>query len=552
MILRRTKTGAAGASLKRRREEVLHLLSAYGLARGPRRLSHADERAGHRALSLRMALESLGPVFTAFGLYISTRVDLLTAAERRELASIKDQSPPMHPELVHELLGRELSAPPETVFQSFEVMPLASRLFSQAHRARLCDGRNVVVKLARHASHDGFMRDLELLPSLAPALTGSVRGDASFEVAVEDFRLSFVRKLDLSGEAEDFECMAADAEEFGLLYVPAVHGELCTKSLLVVERPVGECLRDLLARAEAARTEAPPVFQDERADAGDVARRLSVVWLRQALQGGLFPVEFSSDEIFVLPDKRIAFAGGLFASLPGETRSNLWRYLLATAFDDPDKAHSFISRELLRDGTTSESHDLRQRFRQAATFHAGEAFGDYGRGLAARLSSHWSLAGECALASRAGLTAFYRGIFEVAGLTRRLAPERDVLNEALQDVRLIAEIERFKGMLAPDCLGEHLGRYAAVGLSLPREMDEALTQAAVGDRRMQTHRQEPAGRRARRNSNAKVAALLLALASFMLLSNHPSISVLGAWAEETKSLIFLALGAMVLRAASRA
>ena len=89
----RVRDEAGRAAAKGRHEEVLRLLEAHGLPRGPRRVARVEEsreQERSRARRLRAALEALGPVFSSFGIYMATRVDLLPAEDRLELAAIEN------------------------------------------------------------------------------------------------------------------------------------------------------------------------------------------------------------------------------------------------------------------------------------------------------------------------------------------------------------------------------------------------------------------------------------------------------------------------------
>jgi ubiquinone biosynthesis protein len=547
MLKGRAQTRTApGVASSARRAEVAACLAAFGLSHGPRRLSRGpaprdgEEGQGRR---LRAALESLGPVFSSFGLYLATRVDLLPERDRRELAAIEDRAAALPAAAVAELITRELGRPPLEVFCAFEEAPFASCLLSQAHRAWLPGGHPVTVKLLRPGVRGCAARDVELLPLLKVALVGRVGSEQALEDASEDFRAALGRKCDLLAEARALDALARDAGDFGAsVRVAAPHAELCTRGLLTLERPNGPSLNDLLSPSRGGEG-------GEEFDRGQLARRLCAAWLRQAILGGLFPVELSAEDVSVLPGGRLVLAGGDFDTLPAESRTNLWGYLVAAARENPRLACSHLFKELGGDEGTDPEETWR-RFRQAAPFHVG-GWGD-GDGLAERLGAHWRLAGEFGYVSRGAVPSFYRGLLGTAGLARRLAPERDALAEAVQDVRLVAGMERLRSMVGPDGLGEQLGRYAALAVDFPQRLDEVLTLGAEGDARVRLRMPETEGRRGRDNSSTRVVVLLLVLAAFVLWAQHPAVRLGGAWADALRAFGFVALGALVLRAASRA
>ena len=64
-----------------------------------------------RAVRLREALETLGPIFVKFGQVLSTRRDLLPADLAEELAKLQDRVPPFDSELAVAEVERSLGKP---------------------------------------------------------------------------------------------------------------------------------------------------------------------------------------------------------------------------------------------------------------------------------------------------------------------------------------------------------------------------------------------------------------------------------------------------------
>ena len=141
------RKSVSGTDVEQRRREIEQCLAACDLVRLPHQWlqDEGPESEESTVCRLRLALEDLGRVFSAFGLYLSSRVDLLSAEDCLELAAIEDRTAAAPTATVRELLSRELGRSPDEVYAGFEVEPLESRLLFQTHRARLHDGRAVVV-----------------------------------------------------------------------------------------------------------------------------------------------------------------------------------------------------------------------------------------------------------------------------------------------------------------------------------------------------------------------------------------------------------------------
>jgi hypothetical protein len=116
---------------------------------------------------------------------------------------------------------------------------------------------------------------------------------------------------------------------------------------------------------------------------------------------------------------------------------------------------------------------------------------------------------------------------------------------------LIARMERFKEMLGEDRFGEEVNRYAALMLELPQRMDQALTLAARGSRQLDFSTWERIECQRRKNSSTAIVALLLMLTAFVLLAKQVTTALSADWADSIKTVVFVALGAFVLRVASR-
>ena len=540
-------------TLKRRQLEIRQCLAEHGLVRGPRRLSPDAAGEGSHCRRLSAALVSLGPVFSSFGIYLASRVDLLPARNCLELAVIPDRAEPTPIETVWELIRREIGCSPFEVYSAFEEEPFESRLMFQLHRAWLRNNDAVTVKVIRPEFEEQLALDEESLLLLKSALAGETWGDLPIESAISDFRRTLRRQINLLNEVEMMKTLANQVIDIGSLRVPIVHRKLCSPKVLTVERLTGSTLEDLLSPFDEA---GPREYQTaSRAstingvDSRDLANQLCLLWLRLALQGQSFPVEPRADNILILPNNQIAFIGGTFATLPSEAKVNLLDYLIAASNQDPDRACSCLIKEMTKSGEAVGEEELRQRLRQVVPFRDG-GWGESGDSdsLAEHLFLHWRLAVRQGYRPLLHLLNFFRGLFWIANSTRRPACGKDALLEALADLRLAAAMSQFREMMSLPEMTDSAHKYTSMMMEMPRKLDEALTLMAEGNALLRLEGAMTAERQRRKGSSAVVIALLLLLASVVLISHHVSSTVSGAWVDKVSAVAFLLIGALLLRA----
>jgi predicted unusual protein kinase regulating ubiquinone biosynthesis (AarF/ABC1/UbiB family) len=502
-------------------------------------------------------MESLGPVFSAFGRYLSSRVDLLPINACLDLALITGRVEATSISAVRELIAREFGCPPEEVYPTFEEVPFESQLMSQSHNALLKSGATVAVKVTRPELQEDLELDLELLTVLKVAFTGEKWHDASIENAVADFRYSLSQQTDFAHNAKVFEDLIQDARECRILKVPVVYKDLSSSKIMTVEQVPGLTLEETIALFGRRRSGAPAAADVASGGMGldpdNLARCLCQVWLRQALLGSWFPVELRPEGVVVLPNQQIAFTSGDFARLPSDAKKNLWSYLIAASTEDPDKACAHLLREMIIGGRPFDEDELRHRFRGIVPFRDGgwSSDGDC-RSLAEHLFVHWRLMSERGLRPQRHLLAFYRGLFRTAAHARQLAPYGDPVLAGLHDVRTNEMLAQFRDMMGLPQLSDQLDRYAAMMMGLPQRLDDVLTAAAESSARGKFQATEAPTHHQQKNWSALVIALLLVLAAVVLFSHHLAASTgAGVWVDRMSAVVFVLLGALLLRAASR-
>jgi ubiquinone biosynthesis protein len=204
-------------------------------------------QAGSRAERLRLALETLGPIFIKFGQALSTRRDLLPADLADELAKLQDRVPPFPVDEARQRIEAALGAPVGELFAEFETEPLGAASLAQVHGAVLKTGEAVVVKVLRPGMRERIVKDLELMYAVAGIFAaGSDDGRRLRPVeVVAEYEKTVLDELDLMREAGNAAQLRRQFLGSPIIHVPAVYWDLCRVDVMVMERVYGVQISDI-------------------------------------------------------------------------------------------------------------------------------------------------------------------------------------------------------------------------------------------------------------------------------------------------------------------
>ena len=290
---------------------------------GPWRLYPAPKDLT-RGMRLRLALESLGPVFIKFGQILSTRRDLLPDDIAIELAFLQDNVPPFPSDQARQRIEEQLGLPIEAVFAQFSDIPLASASVAQVHSALLHDGSDVVVKVVRPGIEEVIHQDIQWLYLAARTLARVSREGRRLRPVevVRDYEQTIFDELDLYREAANASLLRRNFLGSPVLYVPTIYWDWCRHKVLVMERISGIPVTDI----EALRAQGT--------DMKKLAERGVEVFFSQVFRDSFFHADMHPGNIFVSRDnpqepQYIAIDFGIVGSLTPEDQTYLARNLMA-------------------------------------------------------------------------------------------------------------------------------------------------------------------------------------------------------------------------------
>lgn len=272
-----------------------------------------------RAVRLRMALETLGPIFIKFGQVLSTRRDLLPPDLADELALLQDRVPPFPTEQAIALLESFYQRPVNEVFRRFEHVPEASASVAQVHFAELPNGTEVAVKILRPGIEKIIEHDIDLLETGALLLEKIWAGSRRLKPreVVAEFSKHLRDELDLMREAANCAQLRRNFKNSPLLVVPEVYWDWCGPRVMVMEYMHGTPISYI------------PKLLEQKIDIKALSRAGVEIFFTQVFRDGFFHADMHPGNIFVDSKGRyVALDFGIMGTLSDIDKDYLARNFL--------------------------------------------------------------------------------------------------------------------------------------------------------------------------------------------------------------------------------
>jgi ubiquinone biosynthesis protein len=497
-----------------RLQEIASVLIRYGFGDLVRRIGLADvlERAGRllhwndtghilrmtAPVRVRRAMEDLGPTFVKLGQVLATRVDLFPPDWIAEFSQLQNAVPALPYDQVRGQLEADLGGPPESVFAWLDPVPLAAASLAQAHRARLHDGSDVVLKIRRPGIRDVIEADLRLLARLAEIVEARLPDLKRYRPAevVQQFQVSLRRELDFAAECRNAERIARSFQGRPEILIPRVHWQWTCESLNVQDFVDGIPGGDLTA-VDAAGL-----------DRVRLARTGARIVLKMVLEDGCFHADPHPGNIIYLRDGRIGVIDfGMVGALSGQRRFQVAQLLHGLVNQEPEAVA-----DVLLDwagGVDVDESRLQQDIGMFVDQYRGVPLKDLHMGL--MLGNITQLLRQYSLTLPADLALMIKAFLTLEGMGRQLDPQFDMASAARPYLERVM-LRRY----APSAVLKR-GRRTVMGVldlmgDLPRDVRRLLQMARRGrlQLKVETHALEGFGEQVNRAANRLVVGIVTA------------------------------------------
>jgi len=308
-------------------------------------------------------LENLGATFIKLGQLLSTRGDLLPEPYLDALARLQDKVEPFSFAEVDAIVSSELGIRISKAFAEFDPEPLAAASLAQVHRARMRDGRAVVVKVQRPGVREQIVNDLEALEEVASFIDAHTEIGKRYEFVnmLADLRRSLLREIDFQREGNNLLRLGDSLRDFRRIVIPEPIDDFTTSRVLTMDYVSGKKITAL-----------SPLRLME-VDGAKLSEELFRAYLKQTLVDGFFHADPHPGNVFLTDDNRIALLDlGMVSNIGSTFQENYLRLLLAISNGRGDEAAE-ISIKMGEPKARFDESDFRHRVSDLVAEHADTA-----------------------------------------------------------------------------------------------------------------------------------------------------------------------------------
>ena len=260
------------------------------------------------------AFKDIGPAAIKLGQTLATRPDLVGEEAANNLLTLQDSLPPVPFAEIEASIAATFDKPLSELFESIDPEPIGAASIAQVHRAVTSDGRQVAVKVLRPGIRERFASDINTYEWAAAHLEALGSDEARRlrpQLTIANFKRWTNRELDLRREAASASELAEKMKGFAGYRIPEVDWDRTNGRVMTIEWVDGikiSKVDELKAKGH---------------DLPELANRLVLAFLTQAIAGGYFHADMHQGNLFVEDDGTIvAIDFGIMGRI--DRRARMW------------------------------------------------------------------------------------------------------------------------------------------------------------------------------------------------------------------------------------
>lgn len=369
---------------------------------------------------LRRSFEELGPTFVKLGQVLASRPDLIPEEYTAEFEKLHDRVQSLPFEVIEGVLKEEFGERLEGIFSFIDPEPLGAASIAQVHKARLVSGETVVIKVQRPGIIQTINDDLNVLYMLSELLTNYVPETRMYNPMgiVDEFFKTLELETNFVVEANNIRRFDANFANDPDIKIPKVYMDLTTERVLTME-----ALEGLPLSQDAALRQAD-------VNAEELIRKGLRAYMKMVFADGLFHGDLHAGNFFVLPHNQIGLIDfGVVGRLNSRVQTSIANMLLALSREDYERlAFEYVDLAPFSDQVNVDL--FARELRQLIAPYYGLTMKNINLGKILMSSS--GIAARHHLSLPTDLMLFFKSIVSIEGIGRRLIPDFDFLQYAIE------------------------------------------------------------------------------------------------------------------------
>ena len=261
--------------------------------------------------NLRKTLEELGPTFIKIGQILSTRVDLFSEDYINELSKLRSNVQELDFNTIQSILF-EGYGNYNNIFSYVEEKPIGSASIAQVHKAKLLNGKDVVLKIKRPGVDLQVVEDFELIKEVIKVLhLNSIFKVMDLNLLIDELYKSTLNELDFKLEGKNIIEFSRNNRDISTISVPFVLEDLSKDNILVMEYIDGIYINEV------------DKLKKSGYNPKNIAKELCSNYIKQALEDGLFHADPHSDNILVRNNSIVFIDWGMVGRLSNKNKDLL-------------------------------------------------------------------------------------------------------------------------------------------------------------------------------------------------------------------------------------
>lgn len=315
---------------------------------------------------IRMVIEELGPTFVKLAQMLSNRPDIIPPQLIAQFSKLQSDVQVFSHKTAMKILEKQLDDKIDAYFEFFDSMPIGAASIGQVYRARLKDGRDVVVKIQRPGVVKKVKTDLSLLREFISITENYFvqNGILNPLDIVDTFEEIMLQELDYNAEANNI-CHFRKIYKYNRKFiVPNVLRELSGKQVLVMEFVSG------------CKVDDEETIKSWGLKTNKIANNLIQIYLSQIFENGYFHGDPHPGNVLVQPNGKLALIDfGMMGKLTKKQKYAFAGVMLGLAQED----YRSLASNIRRLAANSEiknmvdfENDLEELIDDFNVIHAGE------------------------------------------------------------------------------------------------------------------------------------------------------------------------------------